>query len=687
MKSIGSRLFAGYSLSLATALCGFALVIVFAAKYQAADADSRAAVQASARASEVARATAAAESALLRYQKSLSGQDKDVMLAALDKVVAQDAKGGDLKGLATTASDFSQKLQVSVPVLIDTMSAISMPVMTLSSHRMPGDAATLMKATEKVSLTFALFAAATGRFAAQLDGRSMTILTDCLERMRTAVKQMRSTPEADDADIAMLGLIERDLATFEKQLASMTKTQADQKAAMAAFSKALATLNDETRKTVERADAAFSEASKHSQAAGDMLVASVWAAAPATLILGLVIALFMGRSISRPVRTLTGAVKQIASGNLNIELPETKRRDELGQLAQSVLVLREQARDKVRLEVEASEQRATVERERARTDAERAALAREQADVVAQVGGALAKLAQRDLTASLSGFPADYKKLEIDFNGAVMALRETVRTVADNTQAMLTGVSEISVGSQDLARRTESQAASLEQTAAAVHTVAETGRKSAEGAKLARDTVAAAKQDAETTGAIVRQTVDAMSNIEKGAQQINQIIAVIDEIAFQTNLLALNAGVEAARAGDAGRGFAVVASEVRGLAQRSADAAKEIKQLISHSSSEVAQGVQLVAKAGAAVERILAQVSNINQLVTTIAAGAQDQAMGLNEVNGAIRQMDQDTQRNAAMVQESSTASNSLKLEAQQLVDLMAQFRLQEGNGSWARAA
>jgi methyl-accepting chemotaxis protein len=195
-------------------------------------------------------------------------------------------------------------------------------------------------------------------------------------------------------------------------------------------------------------------------------------------------------------------------------------------------------------------------------------------------------------------------------------------------------------------------------------------RKTAEGATHARHVVSTAKSDAEK-GGVVRQAISAMSGIEQSSRQIGQIIGVIDEIAFQTNLLALNAGVEAARAGDAGRGFVVVASEVRALAQRSAEAAKEIKSLISTSRSQVEQGVDLVAETGKALERIFAQVAEIDAIVSEIATSAQDQASGLQEVNTDVNQMDQVTQQNAAMVEESTAASHTLSLETEELTLLI----------------
>ena len=235
---------------------------------------------------------------------------------------------------------------------------------------------------------------------------------------------------------------------------------------------------------------------------------------------------------------------------------------------------------------------------------------------------------------------------------------------------------EISSASDDLSRRTEQQAASLEETAATLTEITETVKRSAEGAKLARDVVSNAKVDADKSAVVMGQAVEAMNAIATSSQHIGQIIGVIDEIAFQTNLLALNAGVEAARAGEAGKGFAVVASEVRALAQRSAEAAKEIKGLISQSSTQVDTGVKLVAETGRSLERILSQVGQINAAVSDIAAGAHEQATALQQVNVAIDQMNAFTQQNAAMVEESTAAGRSLSDETTNLSRLIGQFRV-----------
>ena len=287
------------------------------------------------------------------------------------------------------------------------------------------------------------------------------------------------------------------------------------------------------------------------------------------------------------------------------------------------------------------------------------------------------KLAAKDLTYRMSPeFPRPIASCKTDFNAAIGQLEEAMQGVTDSTGAIHSGTEEISTAADDLSRRTEQQAASLEETAAALEEITTTVKKSAEGATHARQVVAAADEDAKKSALVVRQAVEAMDAIAKSAQQISQIIGVIDEIAFQTNLLALNAGVEAARAGDAGRGFAVVASEVRALAQRSAEAAKEIKGLITASTRQVESGVKLVGETGKSLERIMAQVTEINAVVGEIAAGAKEQATGLGEVNTAINQMDQMTQQNAAMVEQSTAATHSLSQETAQLSGLIGQFQV-----------
>jgi methyl-accepting chemotaxis protein len=288
------------------------------------------------------------------------------------------------------------------------------------------------------------------------------------------------------------------------------------------------------------------------------------------------------------------------------------------------------------------------------------------AAVTESFGNALRALAVGDLTHRIGDdMPPEYLSLREDFNSSMLTLLGTMTSISSSTQGVRSGAEEITQASDDLSRRTEQQAASLEETAAALDQITATVRK----------VVAEARAEAEHSGAVVQQTVTAMNDIERSSKEIGSIIGTIDEIAFQTNLLALNAGIEAARAGDSGRGFAVVATEVRALAQRSASAAKEIKDLISASGTQVNSGVNLVGRTGTALTRIVEKVVKLNDLVADMAASAQEQASGLHQVNTAVNQMDQVTQQNAAMVEQTTAAAHSLATEAAELARLTGKFQ------------
>jgi len=295
---------------------------------------------------------------------------------------------------------------------------------------------------------------------------------------------------------------------------------------------------------------------------------------------------------------------------------------------------------------------------------------------VDEIAGGLEQVARNNLTHRIGPLadPA-FNKLRSDFNSAMGAMDETLTAVAASTTSVGGGAAEIAAASDDLSRRTEQQAASLEETAAALDQITATVKRSADGAKQASSVASDARTDAQKSGEVVREAVAAMGEIEASARQITQIIGVIDEIAFQTNLLALNAGVEAARAGEAGRGFAVVASEVRALAQRSAEAAKEIKTLIATSTNQVGRGVKLVGETGEALTGIVTKVAQIDGLISEIALSSQEQATGLSQVNTAVNQMDQVTQQNAAMVEEATAAASNLRTESQELARLIERFQ------------
>ncbi|EJL26996.1 methyl-accepting chemotaxis protein [Caulobacter sp. AP07] len=314
--------------------------------------------------------------------------------------------------------------------------------------------------------------------------------------------------------------------------------------------------------------------------------------------------------------------------------------------------------------------------ERDQMEAERQAAEQRQAAAVAAVGQALSRLAAGDLSARVEGaLSPEFQSLKTDFDHAAAALADTIKAVERATSGIRAGTDDIARAADDLAQRTEQQAATLEQTAAAVEQLTATVDRTAQSAKQVSARVSEAAADAQRSGAVVTRAAEAMTQIETSSSKVSQILGVIDEIAFQTNLLALNAGVEAARAGDAGRGFAVVAQEVRALAQRSADAAKEIKTLIADSSRQVGEGVDLVGQTSEALRGIVEKVGAIDTLVDEIAASANEQASALGQVNVAVNQLDQVTQRNSAMVQQSTEATHALRAEAADLSNHVGGFR------------
>ena len=366
------------------------------------------------------------------------------------------------------------------------------------------------------------------------------------------------------------------------------------------------------------------------------------------------------RSVVRPIGSIANAMTVLAAGDIDIKLPDGGAVTETRTMAAAVQVFKDAAIERETMAAAADAARQTADATRRHHEAEVAASMEQQVAVVEGLAAGLDRMSSGDLTVRLeTAFAPEYERLRKDFNRTVEQLEKTVGTIVGITDAIRNGSGEITAAADDLSRRTEQQAASLEETAAALDEITATVRKTAEAATNAKKLVGASQAGAEQSSKVVQDAVAAMQTIEGSAREITHIIGVIDEIAFQTNLLALNAGVEAARAGDSGRGFAVVASEVRALAQRSAEAAKEIKALISTSSQQVSRGVELVGETGRSLKQIIAEVGEISIVVNDIAASAQEQATGLHEVNTAVNQMDQVTQQNAAMVEQSTAASHA----------------------------
>ncbi|AXJ96861.1 MULTISPECIES: methyl-accepting chemotaxis protein [unclassified Sphingomonas] len=359
-----------------------------------------------------------------------------------------------------------------------------------------------------------------------------------------------------------------------------------------------------------------------------------------------------GRLICTPYVDTVVRMEAMAAGDLDAPIAYTDNGDCVGRMTKAMAVFRDNA-----------------ERVRAASAA--------QAIVVRSLGEGLDRLAANDLTHRITAtYPADYEQLRVDYNRAMDGVAQAMAAVAAATSGINSGASDVRAASDDLSQRTEQQAASLEETAAAMDEITTTVRQTAAGAVKANSAVEDARVEAEHSGDVVRRAVEAMGGIERASNEIGEIISVIDGIAFQTNLLALNAGVEAARAGDAGKGFAVVASEVRALAQRSADAAKDVKTKITASTQQVEAGVQLVSETGAALNRIIGRIGEISALVGEIAKAAENQASGLQQVNTAVSEMDGVTQQNAAMVEEATAAARSLSAEADELARHVACFKI-----------
>jgi len=385
----------------------------------------------------------------------------------------------------------------------------------------------------------------------------------------------------------------------------------------------------------------------------------------------------LSRSLSRPIQALTQSMARLAEGDLDADAPGVERRDEIGAMARSVLVFKQNAVERRRLETEAERQRAALDSERSLTAQERAEVARQQSAAIGELGAALRALAEGNLEHRLGGgFPAQFSAIRDDFNGAVIALGSMIQTVIDAVQTIEAGSRQLLTGSQDLAHRAEEQASSLEETETAMQELEGVISRTADASVKTKVAVTEAKNETQENIAVVAETVTAIERIKGSSERIGAITGVIDEIAFQTNLLALNAAVEAARAGEAGRGFAVVAMEVRALAQRSADAAKEIKGLITQAAGEVVHGVALVNESGHAFDRVNSRISFIDGGIAEIAVQAVDQSNTLKQVNLALTEIDQATQLNAAMAEEATAACQSLSHECLRLMQMAQKFRL-----------
>ncbi len=649
--------------------------------------------------SDLSKTLLSTQGAVGAFLRTGAAQERAAVMTALKSVDSRIEKlqnaGTEGKDLSAAASGIHSALDGTIASVVDKRNAIT----AINDNALEAQNASVALAVaaardndpdvfESVALVTATTASpltAATRYAIGEDPRDRAIAHNAIGRAKTAIQALlhpdtTTAKPAGERVTRLAGYVSTALDALEPALLATDAAMTKRKTSVTALEKslhdadvAIATLvkRVEAERDSGRAETALNRRNTNQIVMAGNLVACI---------LGLAFAPMIARSITRPIGRLNAAMRRIADGDLAFTIPEQERGDEVGAMAHALTALRDASLRARQLEAEAASQRNAVETQRLETEAAQRAAAAEQADVVEKLANGLSRLAEGDLTYRLHMlFPASYEKLREDFNTAMQELEDAMQLIAANADTLRSGSGEMTQSADDLSRRTENQAASLEQTAAALGEITSTVGRTAEGAKQATSVVARTKVDAEQSGNVVRKAVAAMGSIEHSANQVAQIIGVIDEIAFQTNLLALNAGVEAARAGEAGRGFAVVASEVRALAQRSADAAREIKTLISASAKQVETGVQLVGETGQALVRILEQMGEITAVVTSIAGSAQDQALGLSEVNLAINQMDQVTQQNAAMVEHSTTASHELSATAEELTRLTARFRLGEG--------
>ncbi len=420
---------------------------------------------------------------------------------------------------------------------------------------------------------------------------------------------------------------------------------------------------------------------------------AIWKALIACAIIavaGVAAAFYFIRGISKPLQDVHQALEAVADENVAVSIPHADMNNEVGMMAKATKSLQQKVKERHAMSEREAAQQMALDGERENSQRLQREETIAQNHVVSTIGQALEQIARGDLTVRCADLGQKYAALRDNFNDALAHLEAAMAKVSAKGGDIAVSKEEIRRASNDLSQRTERQAASLEETSAALDELTVAVRQTAEGAHEASKRVQAVSGEASRSDAVVSEAIEAMSGIEKSSAEIGKIIGVIDDIAFQTNLLALNAGVEAARAGESGKGFAVVAQEVRELAQRSAAAAKEIKDQIARSSGQVDQGVRLVGEAGEALKRISDQIKAANEIVAKIAHSASEQDTTLRSISSSMNQLDAATQQNAAMAEETTASAESLASDTDELLNLIRGFRVggsQDYSGQVRRAA
>jgi methyl-accepting chemotaxis protein len=488
--------------------------------------------------------------------------------------------------------------------------------------------------------------------------RTLEVLGKLRPVVATYLKQGKSAIDMADGDPAsslmFMGGAERSFASLEASAGEMVKISND----------------------IRDRDIAGADAELNWRAI--VLVGAILAG----VVVGCVVSLIVGRGIARPVVGITDAIGRMARGDFDLMLPGLRRKDEIGGIAAAVEALKINVVEKARREAEEVTSRhdreAEVAARRLQVEADvQTAAAQERAAIVDALAEGLGMLAAGDLTFRLTyDFTEAYRQIGNDFNNAIGQLQETIEAIAVSIREVASTAAEIASSTTDLSQRTEEQAASLEETSASMLGISQTVKKNTADAEQATQAAAGTRAVADRGGAVVAEAIDAMARIEESSGKISDIIGVIDEIARQTNLLALNAAVEAARAGEAGRGFAVVASEVRSLAQRSAQAAKDIKDLITSSAGEVRGGVELINRAGTTLTEIVASIGPVAAIVSEIVSASSAQSTGIDQVSAALAQMDEVTQQNSALVEQNAAAAKALEQQSRAMAERISTFRL-----------